>query len=107
MKTLISTLFAALFVLAVASVASAGDITSFTSLSALDSSGVSVIAVHSPSMPLTISASENIYLDSNRVWSVSEVKNIGASRSEMAGKSMDKSSLYCFDSNSKFCARAN
>ena len=104
MKTLISTLFAGLFILAVASAVNAGSANEYFTANALDSSGLAVVAPHSPSMPWTISAadtSDTSYLDSNKLSPVSEVKHV---RPAIA-KGTEKPILYCFDSGGMFCAR--
>jgi len=104
MKTLISTLFAGLFVLAVATAVHAG--MSGTGLGSIDSSGTAVVAIHSPGMSTAVSSNEKAYLDSNKVWAVNDIRTIPVERTFLGQKGAANSNLYCFDSGSRFCARA-
>jgi len=108
MKKMLSTLFVALFVMAAASIAYAGMAgTNYNGLNTLDPSGQTILAVHSPVAPVVLSSHGQIYLDSGKIWAVNDVRNISPSKAFATGTGMKGTSkLYCFDSGSKFCAKA-
>ena len=103
MKTLILSVVASIFMMAAASTAMAGTMSSsYHGLGAIDSTGVSVVSVATPSSPISLASTDRIYLDSNMVWGVDNIRHIefGAA---LAGK-MEEPKLYCFDFVHRFCA---
>lgn len=106
MKTLMMSLMAAAFVLVAASMASANMMGSdYHGLTAIDSAGIASIAIHSPSAPVVKAESEKLVFDSNGLFAVNVLK--ATETSAVAGTDMEKGkNLYCFDSVTKFCAKA-
>lgn len=110
MKTLMMGLMAAAFLFGAASLASADMMgSSFHDLTAIDSAGITTVAISAPSAPVGfVEVLDKIALDSNGIWLVNDIYATPAETGMMAGSSMEEKvkDLYCFDSTSKFCARA-
>lgn len=107
MKKILMLLVAGAFVMFSASSSHAGMVnTDYTGLNAVDSEGLTVVAITAPSAPIITASHEMIYLDSNMEWSVADLSKVSSSGSVAAVKSGDTSgkNLYCFDSESLFCA---
>ncbi len=103
MKTLILSMVASIFVMVAAATAMAGTMSSsYNGLGSIDSSGVSIVNIETPSSPLSLASTDRIYLDSNMVWGVDAIHNIKYSET-VAGK-MSEPTLVCFDFVHSFCA---
>jgi len=102
MKKMLLTLVAGLFVMAFAAVTHAGQA---TEMSAIDSSGLAVVSVSSPSTIVTAAQEDRVYLDSNGLWAAAPIVNV-PSNATIAKKETADKMLLCFDSGSRFCARS-
>lgn len=107
MKRLLMLVMAGVFVMLSASLSRADMVnTDYAALNAIDSEGLTVVAITAPSAPIIVASDEMIYLDSNMEWSVADLTKVSSSGSVAAVKSggTHGENLYCFDSESLFCA---
>lgn len=103
MKTLIFAMVTGVILAAFAVTANAWSDNRSTSI---DPSGYAVVSIHSPSSPLSVASSDRIYLDSNKIWAVNSFHSFTFTPLNMTAGKSETVRLYCFDSNSRFCARS-
>lgn len=102
MRKLTLFMVAGLLVVAAATVSYAGH---DKGLASIDPGGIASVSIASPVSSLSVASTDKIYLDSNRIWAVNDLRHGGtAAAAVQEKKSTEK--MYCFDSGSKFCARS-
>lgn len=111
MKTLMMSLMAAAFVLVAASLASANMMGSgHHSLNAIDPAGVASIEIREAASPVGfVKVYDKISLDPNNLWVVNDIYSDHTGYetiAEKVGMEGTEKTLLCFDSVSKFCAKA-
>jgi hypothetical protein len=73
-------------------------------LASIDPSGIASVSIASPVSSLSVASTDKIYLDSNRIWAVNDLRYTGTAAAAVQQKKSTENML-CFDSGSKFCAR--